>query len=248
MIIISYHWLKLEMHLEVLMFDINFISEPGIQINSSNDSWSFIHKRSVSNNLNSIPNNNKNKLYKYFSISLLCLFLILIINNSYIFSRKIISVDSVLNQVVDLIIESGYVKNVQLQEANFSPNSVKIIMNSNELNSIQKFTNGYRKEDKNPYEIFLKNGKNYLCLNFPWDGGKSGGSVEVLNKLASKTVFSNKISITTNNNQFELNGRSSDIISFLLQMAENNLIQKYNLSISKLKSGEFYLKIELGKV
>ena len=230
------------------MFDVNFISEPGIQVESSDDSWSFLHKRRISNSQNLSTTKDKgNNLYKYFFFSILCLSL-LILYSSNIFSKKIISVDMVLNQVVDLIIESGYIKDVQLQEANFLPNSVKIIVKSDQLTSIQKFTNGYRKEDKIPYEIFLKEGKKYLCLDFPWDGGKSGGNMETLKHLASNTVFSNKISINTSDYQFELHGRSSDIISFLLQMAENDLIQKYNLSVSNLNSGQFFLKIELGKV
>ena len=84
---------------------------------------------------------------------------------------------------------------------------------------------------------------NYLSLNFPWDGNKKGGDIETLKSLAEKTVFSNKISINYTDNEFELQGRSSDIISYLLQMAENELIQKFTLSVYHLESGRFYLKV-----
>jgi len=107
---------------------------------------------------------------------------------------------------------------------------------------------GYRKEDKIPYEIFRKNEINYVSLNFPWQGNKKGGSLETLKSLATKTVFSNKISINTSGNNFELHGRSSDIISYLLQMADNGLIQKFILSVYHLESGQFYLKIKANQV
>ena len=58
--------------------------------------------------------------------------------------------------------------------------------------------------------------------------------------------FVNDISINYTNSQFELQGRSSDIISFLLQMAENGLIQQFILSIQHLESGRIYLKIQAG--
>jgi len=116
------------------------------------------------------------------------------------------------------------------------------------LSALQNFTLGYRKEDNIPYEIFRKNDINYVSLNFPWEGNKKGGSLETLKALATKTVFSNKISIKFTDNNFELRGRSSDIISYLLQMADNGLIQKFTLSVYHLESGQFYLKVQANQV
>ena len=50
--------------------------------------------------------------------------------------------------------------------------------------------------------------------------------------------------VTFTDNEFGLQGRSSDIISYLLQMADNQLIQKFILSVHHLESGRFYLKVE----
>ena len=85
-------------------------------------------------------------------------------------------------------------------------------------------------------------------MNFPWDGNKRGGEIEILNSIAAKTVFSNKISINYSENNFELYGRSTDIISYLLQMADNGLIQKFILSVYHLESGQFYLNIQRNQV
>jgi hypothetical protein len=72
---------------------------------------------------------------------------------------------------------------------------------------------------------------------------REGGSLKQLHQLATKTVFSNKIIINETGKNFELRGRSSDIISYLLQMAESGAIQNFIFSVYHLDSGQFYLKI-----
>tara|TARA_B100001029_G_scaffold179608_1_gene189847 strand:+ start:3629 stop:4333 length:705 start_codon:yes stop_codon:yes gene_type:complete len=230
------------------MFNLNFIAEPGMQKKSTNLSWSYIHKRKQKLDdlkkpikeikLDDKKSNIKNYLYAF------CIILFVIGLYFYSNKEKVIGSDMVLNHVVDLIIESGYMKNLNLSEAHFKPTLVEVTIASSELNSIQNFTHGYRREDQIPYEIYQKNNKNYVSLKFPWDGGKSGGTIEILQSLANRTVFSNKISINSTKDEFNLKGRSSDIISYILQMADNNLIQKFNLSVFNLESGGFILRVK----
>ena len=243
---------KREIHLEVLMFSPNFIAEPGIQKETSDESWSFIQnkvepiqeaepKPAVEKKINTRA---KFAIYAWAA----CVLLVITWVGVFMNPKPKVSPDMVLNQVIDLIIESGFMKELQLSEAHFNPDFVKVTIKAGELSALQNFTLGYRKEDKIPYEIFRKNEINYVSLNFPWQGNKKGGSLETLKSLATKTVFSNKISINTSGNNFELHGRSSDIISYLLQMADNGLIQKFILSVYHLESGQFYLKIKANQV
>jgi hypothetical protein len=146
--------------------------------------------------------------------------------------------------VIDLIIESEYVNELHLSEAKFRVDNVKVTISSSDLMPLQNFTLGYRKEDKIPYELFQKNRFNYVSLNFPWKGNKKGGTLKQLRQLASNTVFSNKIIISESDNIFELRGRSSDIISYLLQMAKSGAIQNFIFSVYHLDSGQFFLKIK----
>ena len=231
------------------MFDLNFITDPGIQTENSDDCWSFLHKRKINKNKH-IQNdtgfeNRKTKSQSRYYVWILCVLLIIAGLNYYNISRKTVSPEMVLNQVVDLIIESVYMKDLQLEEAHFSSRSVKVTIKADQLSLLQDFTHGYRREDNIPYQIFQKNNKSYLSMNYPWDGGEKGGDMEILKALAAKTIFSNKISIHYTNNQFELHGRSSDIISFLLQMAENRLIQQFTLYVQNLESGRFSLIIRV---
>ena len=229
------------------MFDLNFIAEPGIQTESSEASWSFLHKRKkteaeVAPESTSTNPQNSKSVWKYFALGAIAIFILAGIG---IFNqpKPTVSPDMVLNQVIDLIVESGYMKDLQLADAYFESDNVRVTISAGELSSLHNFTRGYRKEDKIPYEIFRRNETNYVSLKFPWEGDKNGGDIKALKSLAAKTVFSNKININFTDNEFELHGRSTDIISYLLQMADNGLIQKFTLSVHHLESGRFYLKV-----
>jgi len=234
------------------MFNPNFIAEPGIQKETSDACWSYLQKKVevISEEpVKKTVEKNKNTKAK-LAIYAWAVSVIIIIASTGIFMNPEpkISPDMVLNQVVDLIIESGYFKDLKLSEAHFNSDYVKVTIAAEELSSLQNFTLGYRIEDNIPYEIFRKDEINYVSLNFPWEGNKKGGSIETLKSLATKTVFSNISYINSSGNNFELYGRSSDIISYLLQMADNGLIQKFTLSVYHLESGRFYLKVQTNQV
>ena len=229
------------------MFDLNFIAEPGIQTESSEASWSFLHKRKELESETapvsaSVKPQNTKSGWKYYTVGAIAIMTVASIG-VFMKPQPPLSPDMVLNQVIDLIVESGYMKDLQLADAYFESDNVRVTISAGELSSLHNFTRGYRKEDKIPYEIFQRNETNYVSLKFPWEGDKKGGDIEVLKSLAAKTVFSNKININFTENEFELHGRSSDIISYLLQMADNGLIQKFTLSVHHLDSGRFFLKV-----
>jgi len=108
---------------------------------------------------------------------------------------------------------------------------------------LKKFYQGFYPERKSPYQIY-QSGENYfLLLQLPWainQGLKR--DIYELKSLTKKTVFSNKVSLNYSENEFELRGRSADVISFLLNLAENKLIQEYEITIQQLKNGVFVLK------
>ena len=232
------------------MFDLNFIAEPGIQAESSEVSWSFLQKstepETESVSKASVVGSKKSganwKYYKIASAIIIIAVIGLLVN-----SQPKVSHDMVLNQVIDFVVESDYMKDLQLAEVHFKPDLVTVTITATELDFLQNFILGYQKEDKISYEIFQKNKLNYVRLNFLWEGDKKGGDIASLKTLADKTVFSNNISISITDNEFELQGLSSDIISYLLQMADNGLIQKFTLSVLHLESGRFNLKVWVNK-
>ena len=233
------------------MFDLNFIAKPGIQAESSEASWSFLPKSTVpeteSAPKSSVVGSEKSGVnWKYYNIAASAIIIIAAIG-LLVNSQPKVSHDMVLNQVIDFFVESDYMKDMQLAEVHFNTDLVTITITSSKLNFLQEFILGYKEEDKISYEIFQKNKLNYLSLNFLWEGDKKGGDITSLKILADKTVFSNNISISFTDNEFELQGQSSDIISYLLQMADNGLIQQFTLSVLHLESDRFNLKVRANK-
>ena len=234
------------------MFDLNFIAEPGIQAESSEASWSFLQRSTepeIKSALKSavVGSKKSGANWKYFNIAATAIIIIGVIG-LLVNSQPKVSEDIVLKQVIDFIVESDHMKDLQLAEVHFNTDLVTVTITATELDFLQDFILGYQKEDKISYEIFQKNKLNYVSLNFLWEGAKKGGDIASLKTLADKTVFSNKISISFTDNEFELQGRSSDIISYLLQMADNGLIQKFTLSVLHLESGRFNLKVRANKI
>ena len=233
------------------MFDLNFIAEPGIQTESIEASWSFLPKKTgteINENQKStiVESKKSGVIWEYIGAAV---FAIIIFSAIWINvnTKPAVGQDMVLNQVFGLIIENGNMKDLQFTEAHFKSDFVKVTITSSEMGSLQNFIQGYRKEDNIPYEIFQKNKLNYVSLNFPWEGEKKGGDIETLKTLADKRVFSNNISISIRDDEFELQGSYSDIISYLLQMADNDLIQKFTLSVLHLESDRYYLIISVNK-
>ena len=231
------------------MFDLNFIAEPGIQAESSEASWSFLQRSTEPETKSALKSavvgsKNSGANWKYFNIAATAIIIIAVIG-LLVNSQPKVSEDMVLKQVIDFIVESDHMKDLQLAEVHFNTDLVTVTITATELDFLQDFILGYQKEDKISYEIFQKNKLNYMNLNFLWEGDKKGGDIASLKTLADKTVFSNKISISFTDNEFELQGRSSDIISYLLQMADNGLIQKFTLSVLHLESGRFNLKVRV---
>ena len=235
------------------MFDLNLISEPGIQKETSNANWSFLYKQSEpdmneQSALNQLqaPSKHKNN-WRQYAFVLLILGFIAVVSILKPPSTHV-KPQWVLNQVIDLIVESVYMENLQLEEANFTTNQVKVTIYSEDFTAIQSLSQGYRMENNIPYEMYQKRRYSYLNLIFPWTGNERGGNIQTLQSMVKKTVFSNKISINHTEDLFEIQGKPSDIISFLLQMAENDQIQKYNFSVFQKKYGQFNLKVRLNLI
>jgi hypothetical protein len=231
------------------MFDLNFISEPGVQNETSDASWSFLSKQ-IEPAMNGESGSKHSQLslihqnsWKNYAFVLLIFGFITIIS---IFNSRYTKVkpDLVLNQVIDLIVESDYINNLQLAEAIFSTDQVKVTIRSEDFAAIQSLSRGYRMENELPYEMYKKGKYSYLNLIFRWKGNEKSGDFNILQSMADKIVFSKEASINHTEDIFEIQGEASDIISFLLEMAENKQIQKFNLSVSHDDFEQFNLIVQ----
>ena len=134
------------------MFDLNFIAEPGIQAESSEVSWSFL-QTNTGPETESVPKDSvvgskkSGANWKYFNIAATAIIIIGVIG-LLVNSQPKVSEDMVLNQVIDFIVESDHVKDLQLAEVHFKPDLVTVTITATELDFIQDLILGYQKEDK----------------------------------------------------------------------------------------------------
>ena len=225
-----------------------------MQNNISDDSWSFLQKqnetdKSVESDLQqeklASMKNNSWKNYVFVLTILGLIAVISILNSRYTQGKPNLLV---LNQVIDLIDECSYIKTLQLKEANFSTDQVKVTIRSENFTDIQALSQDYRMENEIPYEMYQKGKYSFINLIFPWSGSEKGGDISVLESIREKIVLSNKTSFHHTEDIFEILGNASDIISFLLQMAENNQIQKFNFAVFHKDSVQFNLKVQLNLI
>ena len=116
------------------MFDLNFIADPGIQLENSDACWSFLHKRKtneeeIAQKKAIVATHTTEPMSKYYTW-VICAILLIAGFSLYYKPRQTVSPDMVLNQVVDLIIESGYMKDLQLAEAHFMPKSAIVTIST----------------------------------------------------------------------------------------------------------------------
>ena len=114
------------------MFEINFISEPGFQKETSDACWSFLDNQSendikgetiISSPKSFLMQQNSWKNYVYVLLILCLIALMSIINIRYLQ----INTDFMLTQVIDLIIKSDYVNNLQFEEAALLRDKIRLI-------------------------------------------------------------------------------------------------------------------------
>ena len=220
-----------------------------MQNETSDASWSFLSKKSEpemngesgSNHLQvSMIHQNSWKNYVFVLLILGFIAIVSILNSRYTQVKP----DLVLNQVIELIVESDYIKNLQLAEAFFSTDQVKVTIRSEDFAAIQSLSRGYHLENELPYEMYQKGKYSYLNLIFRWKGNEKSGDINILQSMADKIVFSKEASIYNTEDIFEIQGEASDIISFLLEMAENKQIQEFNLSVSHDDFEQFNLIVQ----
>ena len=105
------------------MFDLNFIAKPGVQTESAVASWSFLQKRKEYETEEApkyyvMGSKKSGANWENYGIAAFAIiifaFIIMFIN-----SPPKVSQSLVLNQVIDLIIESDYMNDLQLAEAHF---------------------------------------------------------------------------------------------------------------------------------
>ena len=226
------------------MFDINFISKSGIQNEKSDEKWSFLKGKII------IPEDkeNKNIIIKtsLFNNEVWKSYLLVLIGFGLIFIMSIMNTQSVnfnsdffLNQVLDLMIESDYSNEFNLKNIEFNQNQIFLLIELVDVSTIHDMENIYALSEKVSYEIYKKDSMNYLNILFPWNVSMEGGNFENIKSIMDKIIFSKEVIMEEVDNMIYFHANLSDIVTFLLNMAGDNQIQKFSFSISQNQLNDY---------
>ncbi len=229
------------------MFDINFISKPGVKENSSNDTWSFLKKNKFSD-----TDKEEKKVVKKISLlnnDIFKNYIVLILSFSLIVAMSFLNTSSskfnskvILEQVLDLMINTEYMDNFNLKTIEFNQKNILMLIELADISMIHEM--GKLNEGVS-FEVYKKNTRNYLSILFPWSISEKGKNIEVVKSFMDEIIFSKEIIVKENDKIIYFYAKSSDMITFLLNMAENNQIQKFNFLISQYENNDYKLALYL---
>ena len=236
------------MHLEALMFDLNFISNPGFKEKPSNETWSYFkeeeiidhgRKDKVEKERISLFNNEKLKNYFLLLFSFGLIFIMSFLNSpSTQFDFK-----DVVEDVLDLMIISEYKKDFDLQKMEFSSQNISMLFSLDDISNIYQFEKINNLSEEAFFEVYNKNSINYMNILFPWFVLSEKTSIEDAKLFIDEMIFSKKIIINQNNEMIYFHSTLSDIVTFLLNMLEKKQINKNNILISRDGNGDYQLSL-----
>ena len=229
------------------MFDINFISKPGVKKHPSKDAWSFLKKNKL------VDDEKKekivvkktpifdNEIFKNYFLLFISFGLIIALSFMNMSSSKFDS-EVILEQVLDLMINTEYMDDFNLKEIEFNQKKILMLI---ELTNISIIHEMEKLNEELSFEVYKKGSRNYLSILFPWSISGEGKNVGIIKSFMDEIIFSKEIIMKENDEMIYFYAKSSDMITFLLNMAENNQIQKFNFLISQHENNDYKLALYL---
>lgn len=219
------------------MFDINFISKSGMKNTKSDEKWSFLKEKIISSDYKENKNLLKktslfdNEVWKNYMLVLLGIGLVFIMS---IINTYPVDYDSekILNQVLDLMINSDYSNEFNLKKIEFNQNQILLLIELADLSTIHNMENLYASNEKISYEIYNKDSINYLSILFPWNIYVEDSNFENVKSIMDKIIFSKEVSMEESDDMISFHAKLSEIVTILLNMTDDNQIQKFSFSIS----------------
>ena len=140
--------------------------------------------------------------------------------------------EKILNQVLDLMINSDYSNEFNLKKIEFNQNQIFLLIELANLSTIHDMENLYASNEKTSYKIYNKDSINYLSILFPWNVYVEGSDFENVKSIMDKIIFSKEVSMEESDDMIYFHAKLSDIVTLLLNMTDDNQIQKFSFSIS----------------
>ena len=239
------------------MFDLNLLSEPGVQLGKSVDcSISFIKEKPSTLSSKKIPKNKKktttNIQNLYSSNSLFVIIFMAIsgvifypmlsnFNSNILMTSEKVSQEQVIDKVLKIILQSK--NDYTIESLEFNGENILIHLSSFDITSMKFFKQEMNFLNSGAVRIFGDNNNYSMMAKFPWkilndDFIDSPESFYKFVKTGKnvKTVISK--------DEIVMNGSTSDIISIFLQLANAERLQTNEMIIHSIDKGNLIFAVK----
>ena len=239
------------------MFDLNLLSEPGIQLSESVDcSISFI-KEKRPNPTKTPPNIKKKKTTTvrqnlYSSNSLFVIIFMAIsgvifypmlsnLNSNMLMPSAKVSQEQVVDKVLKVILESK--NDYTIESLEFSSENILIHLSSFDITSMKFFQEKMDLLNSGAVRVFGDNNNYSMMAKFPWKI-TSDDFIDSPESFYKIVKTGKNVKTVISEHEIVMNGSTSDIISIFLQLANAERLQTNEMMIHSINPGNLIFAVK----
>ena len=250
---------KWEWGLEGLMFDINLLSEPGIQTKEMADcSVSFLkQKTQVTSNIAPVKKQKKiapKKVLKLPSISMytiifMAIFVVIFYPMISKFDFNIsmqseeFSQEVVIDKVLKVILQSK--DDYTIESLQFLDGNVLISLGAFDLSTMKYFQEEMDFSSNGAVRIFGDNNSYSMIAKFPWEIINNGDSISSPESFFEFVNTGKNVEAVISQDEIAMRGSTSDIISIFLQLANAEKLQSNEMAIHSIDANSLIFAVKL---
>jgi hypothetical protein len=241
------------------MFDINLLSEPGIQSTENVDcSISFIKTNSVnSSNIIPVVRNKKvanEKSMEFPSVSLYTIIFIAIvgvifypmlssINPNISLKLENISQEVVIDKILKIMLQSK--NDYVIESLQFRDGNVLISLTSFDMTLMKFFQEEMDFSNSGAMRIFGDNHSYSMIAKFPWEIISNDDSIRSPETFFQFVNTGKNVQTFISENEIAMRGSTSDIISIFLQLTNAEKLQSNEMIIHSIDTDSLIFAVKL---
>ena len=241
------------------MFEINLLSEPGIQSSERVDcSISFIKEKPTSPTITTSTVQKKKvgykkpmelpsiSLYAIIFVAIFCvIFYPMIAKIDYNFSSpsEKITEDIVIDKVLKVILQSK--NDYTIESLQFSDENVLIRLASFDMSLLKFFQEEMDFSNNGAVRISGDNDNYSMIAKFPWEIISNGNSIGSPETFFEFVKTGKNVQTVISEDEIAMRGSTSDIISIFLQLANAERLQSNEMAIHSIDSENLIFAVKL---
>ena len=239
------------------MFDLNLLSDPGVQSTQAVDcSVSFIKEKppvssKITSNINDKINTNKQRFYSsnilfiiiFFAISGVIFYPMLSnMHFTMLIHEEKVSQEEVIDKVLKVILKSK--NNYKIESLEFSSENILIHLSSFDINSMKFFQQEMNFLNRGAVRVFGDNNNYSIMAKLPWKITVDDDFMDSPESFYNFVKTGKEVKTVISKDEIVMHGSTSDIISIFLQLANAERLQTNQMMIHSIDPGKLIFALK----